>query len=226
MKKVILLHGALGSKEQFKSLSLALRESYEVLDFDFSGHGGKPFSEEFSIKEFAIELEELIWLTKSEGASIFGYSMGGYVALYLASQHPRILGKIITLGTKFNWSPVEAFKEVKMLDPNKMEEKIPQFADALKIRNAPNDWKENVTRTADMMVELGEEPLLNKSVLAQIDNEVLILRASEDNMVTDVESKWACANVKNASYKTLPQSKHPLEQVNESKLLEEIHHFF
>ena len=54
--------------------------------------------------------------------------MGGYVALQLANKHPKYVQKIITLGTKFAWDKETAAKEVKMLNPEKIEEKIPAFA--------------------------------------------------------------------------------------------------
>ena len=47
-----------------------------------------------------------------------GHSMGGYVALKLALKRPELVDRIITLGTKFNWTPEVAAKEVKMLNPD------------------------------------------------------------------------------------------------------------
>ena len=57
--------------------------------------------------------------------------MGGYVALNLASQSPEILGKIITLGTKFAWTKESATHETSRMIPEIMEKKIPAYTQKL-----------------------------------------------------------------------------------------------
>ena len=37
----------------------------------------------------------------------FGYSMGGYAALLLEAMSPGTLGGVVTLGTKFEWTPTD-----------------------------------------------------------------------------------------------------------------------
>lgn len=49
MKKLLLLHGALGSKNQFKSLKEILKSDFDVYDFNFEGHGGLVSDADFSI---------------------------------------------------------------------------------------------------------------------------------------------------------------------------------
>ena len=113
MKPIILLHGAIGAKDQLEPLAKELSgNGFQTYSFNFSGHGQSPFQNQFSISQFSNELLEFVVKTHLIRPAIFGYSMGGYVALYLASQKPDGLGKIITLGTKFVWSPEIAVKEI------------------------------------------------------------------------------------------------------------------
>ncbi|MFT5858565.1 MAG: pimeloyl-ACP methyl ester carboxylesterase [Flavobacteriaceae bacterium] len=77
--------------------------------------------------------------------------MGGYVALSLAHQNPKLVNKIVTLGTKFDWNPSSTAKEVKLLNPSVISEKIPQFATHLEKEHAPLDWNKVVENTAKMM---------------------------------------------------------------------------
>ena len=132
MKQIILLHGAIGAKNQLELLAIELKQQgYHVFALSFSGHGQTPFQTNFGIEQFALELEEFIKTNNLQQSSVFGYSMGGYVALYLAYQQPTLLGNIITLGTKFEWSSEIAQKEIKMLDAKTIIEKVPKFAEAL-----------------------------------------------------------------------------------------------
>ena len=125
MKNLLVLHGAIGSKSQFDSIASLLDNQFDIHLLNFSGHGGEAFKENFNISQFADDVLTYLKLNKIASIDIFGYSMGGYVALYLAKNHPEKVGKIITLGTKLSWTPDIAAKETKMLVADKIEEKIP-----------------------------------------------------------------------------------------------------
>jgi len=225
MKDLILLHGALGSSESLTPLKELLRDEYRCHTLDFSGHGGQSFNPEgFGIEFFADELAEFIKAKQLNKPNIFGYSMGGYVALYLANQQPNMLGKICTLGTKFGWSPEAAEKETSRMNPEVMEEKIPAYT--AKLAAAHGDpWKELVWQTAGMMLELGGAPLLTTETLSIVQNEVLIMRGSEDEMVNDVESKWAVAHLTNGEFKSIANQPHPIEKVNLLELKNSVGNF-
>ena len=84
--KLIVLHGALGSSSQMQSLIQRLSDSFFVKTFDFSGHGTTPFVKDFGINQFTQELDRFILAEGFGDAYIFGYSMGGYVALDFSEQ--------------------------------------------------------------------------------------------------------------------------------------------
>lgn len=222
MKKIIVLHGALGSQAQLKPVKELLSQFYEVYGFDFSGHGGSPFKPEFSINQFSAELEAFVLRHNLNNTAVFGYSMGGFAALNLAKDNPGLLGEIITLGTKFDWNEESASKEVKHLIPEKIEEKVPHFAQVLKERHAPIDWKENMQKTAQMMLDLGAGGSIE---FAKVSNKVLLMLAEEDSMVSVEETKTVDQILPNSSFKLLKNSKHPIEKVDLSALVSEITSF-
>ena len=225
MNDLILIHGAMGSSDSLENLKQELSTSFNCHSFNFSGHGNTAFnSEGFGIEYFAEELDNFIAANKLKKPSIFGYSMGGYVALYLASQAPNSIDKIITLGTKFGWSPESAEKETSRMNPDVMEEKIPAYTQKLAETHG-QQWKELVWQTAGMMLELGEEPLLIIETMSSIQNPVLILRGTEDQMVGDVESKWAVAHLANGQFLTLENQPHPIEKVDSLLLKNSIVNF-
>ncbi|MBK8566033.1 MAG: alpha/beta hydrolase [Saprospiraceae bacterium] len=192
---------------------------------NFSGHGGAPFSEGFGIEQFANEVLRFMDEKGLEKTDIFGYSMGGYVALHMASQHPERVGRIITLATKFDWTPEGAERETKMLDPEKIEAKVPAFAKQLEERHAPNDWKLLLRKTADMMLELGQRPLLTPAVLSKIDNPCLICLGDGDQMVSIAETTHTAEALPNGQLHILEQTPHPFEKVNLDALNHVIHSF-
>lgn len=212
---LILLHGALGSGAQLAPLAAKLSAHWQVQIFTFSGHGGIPAGNEFSISHFADELEEWIERNQLQGAPVFGFSMGGYIALYLASKkRSYIFSRICTLGTKFAWSPEAAEEEKKRLQPDKIEAKVPEFAEMLAHRHRPLNWKEVVNDTAAMMSDLGDNPLLDDYRLQQVKVPVVILRGSKDTMVTAEESRQVANTLPEGRYEELPDQPHPFEQLD------------
>lgn len=222
MKNLLILHGAIGSREQFEPLKNQLSTQYDVHTLNFSGHGGEPFKSKFNIAQFAEDVLSYLDSNNIETIDVFGYSMGGFVALYLAKYNPDRIIKIITLGTKFNWSPEIAQQEIKMLDAEKIEEKIPAFAELLKQRHTPNNWKEVLARTANMMLEMGQKNPLTINDYKTIKHKVKIGLADQDEMVT-LEETMAVANaIPNVVFYQLHSSKHPIEKVDLQQLTHEI----
>ena len=223
---VIILHGALGSGPQLKPLEDLLSPHFNVHTISLSGHGGQPFMHSFSIENFTRELSAYMSANDIAKADIFGYSMGGYVALNLARKEPHRVGKIFTLGTKLHWTPEIAEKEVKMLNADKIAEKVPAFATALAQRHEPNDWKEVLSRTASLMIGLGQGHGLTDQDYSNIAHEVIIGIGLEDNMVTLEESRHVADLLPNGALKEFDGFKHPVEQIDTRVLAQEITAFF
>lgn len=222
---LLLLHGALGSAAQLEPLQTQLTPHFTVQTLNFSGHGGKPPAGDFSIAAFADEVLAFLNENKIQQVNIFGYSMGGYVALHLAKHYPERVGKIFTLGTKFDWNPATAEREVKMLNPAKIQEKVPLFAEALAKRHQPNDWKEVVTKTAAMLHDLGHGAALEAQDFTNIQHPVTIGIGSQDNMVSLEESEATANMIPNGRLLLFSEFKHPIEQANFTTLADAIELF-
>jgi pimeloyl-ACP methyl ester carboxylesterase len=149
-----------------------------------------------------------------DSVSIFGYSMGGYVALYLALRHPGRVRSIATLATKMQWDPETAARETGGLNPDTILAKVPRFAEMLQKRHHPQDWKELLSQTAGLMRGLGDAPPLTDEVLQKVEQPVLMMRGDRDAMVTLEETVSAYKSLPNASLAILPGTPHPLEKVN------------
>ena len=210
---LVLLHGALGCEDQLFDLKSRMESKFDVYSLNLEGHGGTASNNPFSIDLFTDNVLVYCALKGLESVTIFGYSMGGYVALNLAVKHPKLVKKVYTLGTKFNWNTESAQKEVKMLNPTLIEEKIPHFAKHLNRLHQPEDWKQVMTKTANMMVNMANGEKLNESDFIRIEQQVVIGIGSEDNMVTYEESEQVAARLLKAKVVTLEGVPHPIEKV-------------
>ena len=149
---------------------------------------------------------------------VFGYSMGGYVAIYTEAMFPNSFEKIITLGTKFSWTPDIAAREVRMLQPEIIEEKVPKFAAHLAEMHAPNDWKTVMNATAEMMESMGENPPLDDVEISQIVCPVILTLGGKDNMVSYAETDAIKTKIPYAEFHSFENFEHPMEKVDLSVL--------
>jgi pimeloyl-ACP methyl ester carboxylesterase len=219
MKTILFLHGALGSASQLEPIQKAFEsKGNTVHSFNFSGHGGVPFQNSFGIEQFAEDTLQYLNQHNLKQVSIFGYSMGGYVALWLAHRHPERVQHIITLGTKFDWSVESAAQEIKKLNAEKIQEKIPAFARILEHRHAPNDWKVLLQKTADMMVALGNKPLLTQEILQTIQHPTIIGLGDQDDMVDRAYSQQVAGFLPKGEFNLFENTPHPIEKVDVRKL--------
>lgn len=222
-----MLHGAIGSSLQLEPFAESLKKDFEVYLWNFTGHGGKDIpADPFSIKIFAEDVLYFIDKNKLNGIDVYGYSMGGYVALYIARHYPGKINKIFTTATKFNWTPETSLKESKLLNPEKIIEKIPAFAAELEQRHSPQDWKFVLNKTAEMMISLGNDPELKTEDYELIDNDVLLSVGDRDNMVSIEETVDVYRKLKNGSMLVIPDTPHPIEIISINRLYHEILNFF
>ena len=234
---LLLLHGALGAGIQMNALAAALETDGPVVAPDFMGHGAAeeggtrpgmsvaaPGEEQFGIARFAADVLSLLDHRGFERADLFGYSMGGYVALFLARHHPGRVRRIMTLGTKFAWEPEAAAKEVSRLDPAKIETKVPAFAARLRELHGER-WGDVVRSTAGMMTALGAKPALAPDDLRVITHRCLVAVGDRDAMVTLAETASAARELPAGECLVLPGTPHPLEQVPRDPLLFHLRRF-
>jgi pimeloyl-ACP methyl ester carboxylesterase len=215
MQNLLLLHGATGAASQLKPLAEQLSDNYQVYSLDFTGHGGREDGgSPFSIEMFADDVLQFMAQNNLDQVSVFGYSMGGYVGMYLAKSFPARLQKVVTLATKYQWDETIAAKEIQMLNPEKIEQKLPVFAQSLMERHALTDWKDVLKKTAEMMVSLGADNPLKTTDYTTINTPCLLMLGDRDKMVSLEETISVYKSLPNAQMAILPHTPHPIEQVD------------
>lgn len=224
-QNLILLHGALGSSKSFKALIPYLSDNYNLIVPDMKWHGSRADNNStFFMQDLVDDLEDMIQTESLQSASVFGFSMGGYVALSLALKRPVIFNRIMTLGTKLDWNPQQAATEVKMLNADKIQEKVPQFAQHLKNMHG-EDWSDLCKQTAEMMLDLGEKPILKIDNISTLDLPVKLGLGAQDHMVSLEETTVFYKALKQGKMQILADCPHPIEKVNAEFLAQSIINF-
>lgn len=212
---LILLHGALGTETQMIKIEERFKSHYTVHSFTFLGHGTSELEGGFSIQLLVDQLRDYILENDLNNVSIFGYSMGGYVALKYAMTQKSKLDHIFTFGTKFNWTQEGAEKEVKKLNPELIEEKVPHFASWLKSQHGENHWRTVLFNTAEMMRSLGTTNDLMYDDLSEIQCLVTINLGDQDQMADKESSELIAERLPKGKFNYLMGVGHELNTIQD-----------
>ena len=102
-RPLVVLHGAYMTVDAMGELVPRLAETRRVISVELQGHGrtadvaDRPITYEGMADDTAALLGHL----GVEGADVFGFSMGGGVALQLAIRHPRVVRKLVVASASY-----------------------------------------------------------------------------------------------------------------------------
>ena len=122
---LILVHGLSSSKEGMYHIRDMLCDRYRVISYDARGHGQSEMVPSYTLADHALDL---IALSREYGrggkVSLWGFSMGSYIACAALQREPDLFDKVILMGTKGDGktSSVERILRERGLDPAKVGE--------------------------------------------------------------------------------------------------------
>ena len=226
MIPTLFLHGALGTSDQLKPIVDQLNLNQPVHLLNFEGHGSEIIPDRpFRIEHFAENVLDYMEEEGIEKTDLFGYSMGGFVALYLSKIKPERVGKIATLGTILEWNKEIAENEAAFLIPNKIKEKVPKFAKFLSEQH-PNGWESVVNKTREALLNLGEHPVIAADEWKELEHPVRIHVGDRDQTADPIKSIQVCSKLKRGELVVLPNSYHPVEKTDFHLLIHSLNDYF
>jgi len=141
---LVLLHGAFGVVEGWGGLLASLTQTHQVILVELQGHGRTgDIDRPLSFGAMADDVAALLRQLKIEQADVFGYSMGGGVALALAIRHPALVRKLAILGTtagatRDTFEP-ETYRQFMSITPETFN--FPQVKDPYtRVAPDPSQW--------------------------------------------------------------------------------------
>jgi esterase len=96
-RAVMLLHGMLGSADNWHYIALRLAGSFHVFAVDQRNHGHSPHNDEMNYPLMAADIEEVFAARGIESATVIGHSLGGKTAMQFALQFPDRVEKLVVV---------------------------------------------------------------------------------------------------------------------------------
>lgn len=92
---ILVLHGLLGSLDNWSSSAKAWSDEFMVITPDARNHGRSPRSAEFTYEAMCEDVLELLDSLHINRCYVLGHSMGGKTAMHFALQYPYRVEKLI-----------------------------------------------------------------------------------------------------------------------------------
>ncbi|MFC2060404.1 alpha/beta fold hydrolase [Chloroflexota bacterium] len=99
---VVLIHGYTGSNQDWKNQIPLLLPKYKVMAPDQRGHGksaAPATPEEYSMEIFVDDVVSLLNMLDIKKCCLIGHSLGGFIALAFALEHPEMLRALVLVDT-------------------------------------------------------------------------------------------------------------------------------
>lgn len=158
---VLLLHGYLESLEVWDDLAGELGKHYRVLRVDLPGHGFSDWGdrEVIGIDYMADTVSALLRIARVERCTVIGHSMGGYVALALAVNHPEQVEGLVLFHSSPNADTPEKAahrqREIELIEAGKKEM-------LARVNPGKGFSAANLGRCAEAIEELSEQVMLTE----------------------------------------------------------------
>ena len=101
-----ILHGLLGSSDNWMTLGRRFAATYQVVIVDMRNHGRSPKSETWNYEAMAKDIHDLAATLNHKKIRLIGHSMGGKVGMTIADHYPDLLEKLIVADIAPKFYPV------------------------------------------------------------------------------------------------------------------------
>lgn len=145
---LVMIHGSLMSSTAFAQIIPQLSKKHQVIVADMQAHGRTAdIDRALDCKQMADDVAALAAHLGHEKVDVFGFSMGGGIALQTAIRHPKLVRKAIIASSgyiKEGWHP-EAISSVEYLTPE-MLAGSPFEQEYQSIAPQPENWPQLINK--------------------------------------------------------------------------------
>lgn len=94
---VIILHGLLGSLDNWHTIAVSLSKRFTVFTLDARNHGKSPHNNVFTYEAMADDVLEFMNGQKISSLHLVGHSMGGKTAMQFSLSHSELVNKLVVV---------------------------------------------------------------------------------------------------------------------------------
>lgn len=225
-RPLVIIHGMWGRPQEMAPLAERLAAPGPVLMPTLIAHERRPVPEErLRFAALVDDVHEQARAAGIESAHVIGYSLGGYIALYLARHRPDFVASLVSIAGKIEYGEKSLAHILGLLSPERAEANIkPRAPDQYEI--VMENIGIRMARTAELFEEITREPPLDHGELKRIATPALVCTGEEDRFMKGAEARRIAASLRCAQPVTWAGRSHPFETVPLATLAPIIRLFF
>jgi len=235
---LLILHGFLGSGDNWISLGRKFAKHFEVHLVDLRNHGRSFHDDEMDFEVMAEDIIAYCGFYKLDKITIIGHSMGGKVAMFLATQQQVAIQKLIVADIapkaynrghdfilealhKVDFSKHKTRSDIaKVLSQYIDKENIIQFLLKNIYRKNTDEWRFRFN--LEVLINDYENIITALPTNSQFEGETLFLKGEYSNYITGFDTALIEAHFPNVKIITIPKSGHWLHAENPDEFYKEV----
>jgi len=231
---IIILHGFMGSLDNWQSFAKQLAEDYMVITVDLRNHGKSPHDHGFSYELMAEDLKALMESEWIHNAVIMGHSMGGKVAMKFAMMYPDMVEKLIVVDIAPKLYPrghddvLEAMNAISIGDLKDRKEAEAILAKTLDDQGIRLFLMKNLKRQGEGYIWKVNLPVVTEryeAILQAIDGDpfddlTLFVRGANSKYVLDSDMDYIKVLFPEAQLSTIEEAGHWIHAERPEELME------
>lgn len=190
---LIMLHGNGEDNLYFRSQIDYFSRTRRVIAVDTRGHGlSERGTEPFTIRQFAMDLFNLVYRNKFEKPDILGFSDGANIAMIYALEHPDRTGRLVLNGGNLNPRGVKLKYQIPIT--------LTYLASSL-----ASPVSRKAKKTAELMRLMVKDPMIDPEDLRRITAPTLVL-AGTDDMIKEPHTRLIAGSIPGSRLEIIPGS--------------------
>ncbi len=222
---LLILHGLFGSLDNYRSIALHFERHHQVHRLDLPGHGDSDSLPELTISAMTADIQQYLEQNNIERCSVLGHSLGGKVAMALASNdiqrrinqliivdiaprlypphHQELLDALLSLDLNTLVDRRDADKLLRTTIP---EAGVRAFLLKSLIRNEDQSlrWQFDLNGLNASYASIREMPTMAKAIA----NPTLFIKGGKSNYIRDSDVELIKRHFSNATLKEIPGAGH------------------
>jgi pimeloyl-ACP methyl ester carboxylesterase len=224
---LLLLHGGLGSMEDFNRIVPRFGPGFRVIGIDSRGHGKSTLGPaELSYARLEQDLRRIVVRLRLREFSLIGFSDGGIVAYRLASRGLFKIQKLVTIGSHWELKGNDPVRELlSTVTSESWRKKFPDSYEAYQRLNPQPDFDRLVPAVVTMWLDSSTSGYPGKAV-DDISCDLLIVRGQRDNLVSMPAVAELAGRVGNSRLLEIPRAGHAAFNDQPETFMQALNEFF
>jgi pimeloyl-ACP methyl ester carboxylesterase len=222
---LLLLHGGLGTLEDFNAIADALA-GYRLVALDSRGHGASTLGDAaWTYRRVQEDVEQVLAKLGIARCTVMGFSDGGIVGLRLAAEARVRVERLVTIGATWHPKNLDATRPLlEKVTADSWRGKFPESWKTYERLNPAPDFDRLVPAVVSGWLDEGPTGHPGDAV-ERIACPTLVVRGDDDHLTAPEDSVELCARLPDAHFLNIPFAGHVAHEDGKSIFLEALHAF-